>query len=477
MDDNFKTLAEDIKIDFFRKVILFSKNDNLENVSLIKISDNLLVAEFNPEIVSAGEIINLLNIFPDYQKTVLKSVMVVALPVVIWEGREVSPMATIILETKPAVSDSERLKEILTAFGKFNVEIKKPDPFLPSHFEITVFNMEPSLNILVLANLIAEDKIHFQWARPEFSPFLNDVAAEMYVTANGVDSLGDKRYLHLEISITDFKINLLKDLVPQLGDGEFVINAADYDDIWFWADKPVIEEKEDNNLKRISFVWPFVYLNTGNFNFKDLTIAFEKEDSNGLKTESSLTVKGCSFKVGSVIDGAEPPIKDIQPIHSYSASIISVSEKSSLKKGNLLEKARDWLWLVGVLIGLILLFQNSSNILRDKWLSHGQNKNRKQFSEWDELIVVVEKLSLENWTEDYSRIESRLRTVLNKILRLPLIISSTTIKDPLLKKIFSELEKIYFDGKVVDLDIIRLKRNLKDFICCCKKGVIYVERV
>jgi uncharacterized protein (UPF0335 family) len=89
----------------------------------------------------------------------------------------------------------------------------------------------------------------------------------------------------------------------------------------------------------------------------------------------------------------------------------------------------------------------------------------------------VEKLSLENWTEDYSRIESRLRTVLNKILRLPLIISSTTIKDPLLKKIFSELEKIYFDGKVVDLDIIRLKRNLKDFICCCKKGVIYVERV
>jgi energy-converting hydrogenase A subunit M len=33
MDDNFKTLAEDIKIDFFRKVILFSKNDNLENVS------------------------------------------------------------------------------------------------------------------------------------------------------------------------------------------------------------------------------------------------------------------------------------------------------------------------------------------------------------------------------------------------------------------------------------------------------------
>lgn len=475
LNDNFWSLSEETKTVFFRTLIQFGKSDEVKDFSLKKVADNLMVAEFDPEQVSARELIEFLNGFPDYQK-LLRYPVGNALPIVVWREREVVAISTIVLETKPAIASPEQLKEILKSFGKFNFEVTRPIDFPLNRFEVIVSEINPPLNIFVLANLIAEDKIHFQWAMPRFSPLWEPIVARMYVTSGGIDSLGGKKYLHLEISITNSKITLLKNLIPQLGEGEFVVNVPQYNDVWFWADKPIINEREEGILRTIEFVWPFVYLEVGSFTFKDIAIAYEEDNGDGPKTENSLTVNGCPFQNSSVIEGVQPPIKDIQPVHDYSVGDWRKIEKPPIDEKGALGAIKNWVWLPGAGIGLFLFLNNALLLFKEKKRQRQKiiDAEKERLKEWDELKLTLKDLSLENWENHYPVIEAQLKRILKKFFGLSPSIDSETVEDPLLKWVFRELEKVYREDDAVNpdfkIDLTILKANINTFINQSKGG-------
>ena len=354
----------------------------------------------------------------DYEKnvlSVLNSFPKEASPVIVWKGQECVPINSIVIEIKEVV-DVNLLKERLVNFGKFNItELSEVSPRI---YRLSVSDLEMPTNIFVLANLISEDSIYMKWARPIFQFVYDPIQVSMYITSGGLDSLGSKRFLHLDVYIFDEKITLLKDLVPQLGEGEFTLGD---EDIWFWTDKPVITETKNETVRTISFVWPFIYLNTGDFTFKEILIPYSRIDG-AEKTEETISTGKCKFQIGSVTKGVDPSINDIQPMHDYIASSPNLDSV-------ILSNIDNWKGLRPVLavvvFGLaVVIFCRYSTTQKEKSFI-----TVKKDLYLDELVSLLDQSDEINWKERYKNIELKLRIVLVNLLNFEAGIESQTFFD------------------------------------------------
>ena len=461
--DSFNSLSDEEQKIFFQ---------NISGGAMIDISnftDNILLIRYDANIVTPQMVIDFINSLPDYQIGTFKKRVGEALPIFIWREQEVIATTTIIVEARPSVSNIEALKKIISNFGKFEITDIQIIGDSPNRYRINIGHLESPSNIFVLSNLMTENKIYFKWARPEFDVLQSSISAKMFVTANGLDTLGDKRFLHLEIHIFNPKISLRKDLMPQLGEGEFIPNTARFEDVWFWADKPVVTEEIRGQEKIISFVWPFLYLNTGAFVFKDIAIAYG-EEINGQITEKNGLVPGASFQIGSVIAGAQPPITDIQPIIYYHFSSDGQTISHSDGKNNL-----SFYWDLAILAlgltgGAVMIYFGmlAPVISRIKVLQKEKLLQTEDDQYWDALLASVDNLKIENWSKQYPLIESQLKIVLRKFFRLENAVSFENLPpsiDYRIGLILHELERVYRDeNDITQKDISGLQEVVASFI-------------
>lgn len=433
--------------------------------------DMALQGEGKPAIIEFTDkesTLRALNEFPDK-----------ILPIVLWRGQECIPSnSSIILEAKSPIGIN-LIKRRLESFGLFNVnQIIKTALEIDGRqvvtYRVYVQDLVSPLNIFVLANLIAEDSAYFKWARPEFKFVCDPIQAKLYVTSRGIDSLGDKRFLHLDIHIFDEKIDLLKDLVPQLGEGEFIpeVSRISFEDIYFSADKPIITETKHDSERITSFVWPFIFLSVGDFYFKEIRIAYtEKEDKQ--LVEKSLPVAGGEFKIGSVLKGIKPPITDIQSKHDYVVNEQYFMPTAS-KAG---EALMNW-YLFRLLIILtsfsMALFLLYSYLFMPMLVSAKNQKGKQDIylvnkKYWDNLVEAVnQNIDSDNWQQVYSNIESNLKIVLRRFFGLKLNVCSEDLTQDidyfLVESILHELERVYCDDQPTKSDYECLAQYFKKFI-------------
>ncbi len=372
------------------------------------------------------------------------------LPVVIWKGRECVPTNIVMMETKSPVN-IELLRKRLSGFGQFTID--KLFEISPSTYEMKISSLEMPSNIFVLANLIAEDFAYIKWARPVFRFLKDSVEVSMYVASGGLDSLGDKRFLHLDVHIFDDKISLLKDLMPQLGQNEFTLD----EEMWFWADKPVITETRDGIERIISFVWPFIYLNTGEFTFGEINIPYSSMDGNE-KTEKTILIKNCKFQIGSVLKGIDPPITDIQPMHNYIALSPDLNS-ADLLGTNYWHIYRPILAIISIGSAIFIWYHFLWKHFFE-WIKLSRQKNLVIFENsvyWEDLLNAAKEPHAD-WKQHYQNIESRLRKALNRF-------NLDYDSGGLLKGIRTELERVYRDdGNPNSEDKELLVVNIKSFI-------------
>ena len=266
-----------------------SKIDVLENGSFIFNFDN------------KEECINLLNELNQQDGILVKFN---ASPVVEWKNYECVPTAKITFEVQPSVKEVFESK--LKAIGGFKYEIVKINDLV---FEMKINEIESPINLIMLANLISEDP-WFKWAKVNFKPLYGDIFGNMFVTPQGASSLGEQRQLNIVIDVFSKTIEIEKDLLPQLGDGEFVPkNFPDDGDIWFESSPPKMTTKITELGKRVTISYPFKYLDIGSKNFPDVKIPYVEGGKRKV-----LNVSGCPFVITSILENASPEVKDIQPI-------------------------------------------------------------------------------------------------------------------------------------------------------------------
>lgn len=385
-------------------------------------------------------VLSVLNSFPER-----------VLPVIVWKGQECIPGNSIILETKSPV-EIDLLKKRLANFGNFSI-IRLAE-ISPRVYELSVGNLKVPSNIFVLANLIAEDSAYVKWARPLFHPIYESMQVFMYVTSGGLDSLGDKRFLHLDIHILDKKITILKDLMPQLGEGDFALS----DDIWFWADKPVITETEKDMERIVSFVWPFIYLETGEITFPEIKIPYSEISGSG-KTEKQFSTKGCKFQISSVLKGIDPPIEDIQPVHQYSSSLLI--SNTALPTISYWETYRPIASLISFCLAVLISYHFLLIPVLD-WIKSMEKDSIVIDSDiYLNNLVASTRLSIPNWKINYQNMESKLKIVVEHF---------DLTSSRLLKDITNELERVYRDeDRPSSEDMEILISNIKSLILICQR--------
>lgn len=471
-DDSFNSLSVEEQKNFF---LALNLGDKLVNISE-PWEKKALLLEYDPNVTDQNALLNFLSTFSDYQAGFLKKQMGIALPVFIWRGQEVIAVRSIIFETWPSIAEPEVLKEIMSKFGKFEVADVRQIDGQVNQYQADIVHLESPFNIFILANLMSENKIYFKWAHPVFIPINSGIVAkEMFVTANGLDTLGDRRYLHLEIHIFNPKISLRKDLMPRLGQGEFVPNRSTFEDVWFWAGEPVIKEESYGYEKVTSFVWPFVYLDTGDFSIKDIAIAYD-EEINGEVVGKSVLMAGGAFQIGSVLAGAKPPIIDIQPARDYylfpeKETISKTDNKSSY------DKYRDWLFLaIGLVGGTIMIYFGWTPLALAIIKANQKTKELAMADSryWNELLRLSDALTVENWERQYLLIEVQLKIVLAKFFGLGNNVCLESLPsgaDYRMGMILKELERVYRDeGDLKQDDIIKLKEVISSFVVSFDHG-------
>lgn len=358
-------------------------------------------------------------------------------PIVIYDDIEMIVPDEIVISVHSSVRRSDYLKRLnRVAVGKFDFIGMDNKTFLISAKDL----VNPS-NILVLTNLIAEDRFWVKWAQPNYIPLNGYVVATTTIETPSFTNLGQERILKLEISVFDPKINLKLDLLPQMGPSFAPFPTAG--EAWLDIKPPQIHQTTTTTKKVVSVSYPFRYLQHGSFVFQPIGISYEK---NGKLMQ--VRTETCRFTTKSVI--ADTNIEDLQP----ESFLLDVSMSPAIPPTQTKE---DYLGVLigdakiiapGILaaIGTVLLLFWLSGLLP---LLTGLFENNTDELIWESLDACLD-LDFENWRDDYGVVASRLNEVLVSDFGISLYALSPEMCGQNFAKVLVELNKLYMPEEHVE---------------------------
>lgn len=358
-------------------------------------------------------------------------------PVVIYDDIEMAVPNEILVTVHSSVRKSDYLKRLnKVAEGKFELHEIEPKTFLLSVKDL----INPS-NILVLSNLISQDRFWVKSAMPAFIPLNGYVVARASIETPSFTHLGQERVLRIDIDVFDPKINVKLDLLPQMGPTFAPFPNAGDD--WIDIKPPVIKETKTSKKRTISVEYPFRYLQHGNFVFQPISVPYEK---NGQIMQARTNV--CRYITKSVIMGAQ--IEDLQP-ESYSTNLIQGPLTPPIKSTDeYLDDVKMVVPAALACIGGVLLLFWFANLLP---ILAGMLSRDPKEDVWDDLDACLD-LDFDNWAVDYGLVSSRLNKVLVRHFNVSLHALSPELCNNNFGKLLGELNKLYMQHIEADSEVL-----------------------
>lgn len=378
-------------------------------------------------------------------------------PVVKWEGMDCIPTNTLIVQTKPFVTEKLIRQRLEQAAKVKVVNLQRLEGY---QWAIQVNDTSVIPNILVLANMISEDTTWVDWARVVFSPVYSSISGVMNVTTPASLNLGYNKQLDIVVTVYKPTIKVRPDLLPKLGHNFFVPFPAK-DEVWYDFGPTVIREEKTPEKTTIHITTSFRYLNHGKINIPPAKIAY-----NDGKEELVLAIPGVSYDTWSVIDGTD--INDIQEI-PYIPPISSPASPETFVRV-ILPWQMVGLAGGGVGLGLVLLVCFVAGVKRANrlflWHAEKDAKNQLLLDLSESVISVSEDST---WRSAYSRISKKLAKVLADFYNIHIPVSAADIDDPIVCSILLELEKAYNPNAIPDSK--NLACNIENLVRESKKHV------
>jgi len=359
-----------------------------------------------------------------------------AFPVVKWQGMDVVPSEFILVKTKPHVTEAT-LKERINKSGQIVVkEITKIGDYT---YQIEVAKLALPPNIIVAANMMAEDTAWFQSARVMFRPIHSHIEARTFIEQPAATTLAEERVLKTVITVRKPSIKVLKDTIPVLGQNKW-IPAPQTLDVWYDFGKPVhkMEVIEDGYIITITQPFRFcaivpVIIPSSAFIYEDMGEKF------------TCMVNGCTYVNSSLIAGTR--IEDIQPLPD-------IRPLPELERVGQPQAQSSWngystytlfgLGMVGVSLTVIVLLVlvKLNNVRVSTFLRWGAKKERARL--WDELEASIFHLTAsDGWRESYEGVTTALSKVLAEFYNVKRPITASECEDSKVRIVLAELEMMY----------------------------------
>jgi len=381
-----------------------------------------------------------------------------AFPVVKWQGMSCVPSEFILVKTKRHVTEAT-LKKRLQDSGQ--MVVKKIEKVGDYTYQIEVAKLTLPPNIIVAANMMAEDTAWFESARVMFRPLHSHIEAKVSIEQPAATTLAEDRVLKTVIVVHKPSIKMVKDTIPVLGQNKWVPQPQNLD-IWYDFGKPVhkVEPTEDGYIITITQPFRFcaivpVIIPGATFIYEDMGEKFQG------------TINGCTYLNSSLIAGTR--IDDLQPLPSIRA--VENLEKQETPSAQALVLGYSSFVLAGItMIGisglcLLLVLLVKANARRSStFLLWGVRRERGRF--WDELEATIFHLTAADcWRYSYEQVQAAFSKVLAEFYGIKRPIAAVEHTDSKAKVVQAELEMMYRqDYEPNAATLVELADNLKIFV-------------
>jgi hypothetical protein len=353
-------------------------------------------------------------------------------PVVMWEGIESIPTPEVILQAQPAVTEI-LLNQRLRTLGKFVIQnISKTDA---GFYVVSFGKTKVPSNILVLANIVAEDHAWVKWAMPKFQPLFGKITASMYVSTPADTNLGEMRQLNIVANVYSPNIKVRADLLPAIGQGGLVV-APQAEETWIDGSSPTVKEEIGVHKRTYTITYPFRYCRPGQNFFQPFNLVYEED-----KKSKTIQVPVAAFQIPSVLNDT---IDDIRPIAQSSfLRTVTTPDVSVPQKLLYLNVVGLGLFLLGGFVMVGMGSRAAAKWHSNWWLANRQKHGREQ--EWEELRRLANRISIASasWRDDYQKVSEQMSKVMATFFDIHKPISAAMCTNYAVRTIFEELERLY----------------------------------
>jgi hypothetical protein len=387
----------------------------------------------------------------------LQSNKVPYFPIVKFDTMDCVPTYSLLVETKPAVTEQMLLKRLKDAYGFTYSKFQNVGGRAYVFWDVAPEGSNPS-NIIALANLISEDTAWFKQARPLFLP-LND-PVEVFSTIHNPErqNLGGERLYKITIKVYHQSVNVKMDLLPRLGMAGWYpspIFGAPKDENWMDIGIPTITEKTVSGVKTIEVVTPFKMFHNADCVIPPSKIVYFVKDK-----EMAANIPSVKFGISGLIDGTD--ISDIQPMRGLPAlPAVDVPPPVASFSNNMLYSGYVTAFVGLIFAVLCLLF------ILNSWLASAFTTSPERMAKMGALKELQAaslplNRNMDDWRKVYIAINVALSKVLGAIYGDARPKDAEVVEDPILSNVLSELNKAYMQKATPDR--VSLRSNLKKFV-------------
>lgn len=406
------------------------KNPGVESASVVKSVDKQGVMLFTKSKRETLEVLN--ELVRNYK----------AYPVVMWEGVESIPLPEVVLQTTSPVTEL-LLRRRLNSLGKFTID--SITNLEGNNYSIVFKDTKIPSNILVLANIVAQDTAWVKWCRPNFQPLIGKIAASMYVTTPAKTHLGEMRQLNVVVDVYVPGIKLRTDLLPIMPAIQPFV-----DDIWLDANPPTVKEKKGLHKTTYIITYKFRFCRPGIVEFTRFGLAYEEGQQ-----AKTVMVDMTRFHTSSVLND----IDDIQLITQNNLlTEVKLPETIVPKKLSYLNLIGLSLLFLGGIVALGKVGGLAGGIGRNWWLLLRESRSKERL--WKDLQKMSWYLDDKDWKDGknglpgYHQVSKQMALVLATFFDIHTPVSADSCVNLEVATIFKELEKLYQENAIPDINVL-----------------------
>jgi len=396
--------------------------DGVESVSVVKTSDRQGVMVFTK---GKKETLEILNELVRGHK---------AYPVVMWEGVESIPLPEVLLQTTSPVTEI-LLRRRLNSLGK--VQIETINNIDGNNYSIVFKETKIPSNVLVLANIVAQDTAWVKWCRPNFQPLIGKITASTFVTTPAETNLGEMRQYTIVVDVFVPGIKVRTDLLPTTPPVQQI------EDIWLDANPPMVKEEKGLHKTTYIITYKFRLCRNHQASIAQFNLAYEED-----KQAKTVLVPTVSFSTNSVLG----EIDDIQAITQKNLlSEVSTPEVKVANKLPYVNLVGFVLLLLGGVVALGKAGGFAGSVANNWWLALSESRGKERL--WKDLRKMSWNLDT-NWQTYYHKVSKQMAKVLATFFDVHTPVSADSCVNLEVATIFRELEKLYQEKATPDVDTL-----------------------
>lgn len=365
----------------------------------------------------------------------------------------------LLLKVKPFVTKNLLLSHLQNDLKLTVVDTKELDNFV---YELTL--AKNFYNRLLLANMLAEDKIWFEWVQPRFELLTDNINCEIYLENEAAASIGHTRNLIVIITSYNKKITIPDDMLPVMGRDfapQPILSIPQHPqnpqpqqmqgEEYYDFGKPLITRSSYSDKNVIKVVYPFKYFTRNKVPFfKEVKFRYLLDG-----VESFHLTNTYAYSINSLI--SDPGINDIiQPV-GVQQKLDMLPVQSNITPSFMdnidFKSISNYCFVIATSIMGLFIFLSLGKLA---FYSIYDSCHKENNLMWTEFEKTLSNLQLDNWKDRYVSINIKFRELLNKLYKL----NPPYVGEPL-SNIFKELDKIYENNASPNFDI--LKDNIKFF--------------